>query len=99
MINESPVIRVIGAGLAGLLTAYRLKECGVDCTVVEKGRVMGGTSGNTTAKITAQHGLIYHKLMNSLGEEKAKLYLKANLEAIEKFAINPNQAEPTVYAK
>lgn len=79
-------VLIIGAGLAGLLTAYRLKECGVDCMVVEKGRVMGGTSGNTTAKITAQHGLIYHKLMNSLGEEKAKLYLKANLEAIEKFA-------------
>ena len=79
-------VLIIGGGLCGLLTAYRLKEKGVDCVLVEKGRIMGGVSGNTTAKITAQHGLIYHKLIKNMGEEKAKLYLNINLEAIEKYA-------------
>lgn len=78
-------VLVIGGGLCGLLTAYSLRKNGVDCVLVEKGRIMGGISGNTTAKITAQHGLIYHKLIKSIGEEKAKLYLKANLEAIGKY--------------
>ena len=78
-------VLIIGGGLCGLLTAYSLKEKGVSCVLVEKGRIMNGVSGNTTAKITAQHGLIYHKLLKSMGEEKAKLYLKINLEAIGKF--------------
>lgn len=78
-------VLIIGGGLCGLLTAYSLKEKGVSCVLVEKGRVMNGVSGNTTAKITAQHGLIYHKLLKSMGEEKAKLYLKINLEAIGRF--------------
>lgn len=78
-------VLIIGGGLCGLLTAYSLKEKGVSCVLVEKGRIMNGVSGNTTAKITAQHGLIYHKLLKSMGEEKAKLYLRINLEAIGKF--------------
>ena len=78
-------VLVIGGGLCGLLTAYSLRKKGVSCVLVEKGRIMGGVSGNTTAKITAQHGLIYHKLLKSMGEEKAKLYLKVNLEAVGKY--------------
>ena len=78
-------VLIIGGGLCGLLTAYSLKENGVSCVLVEKGRIMNGVSGNTTAKITAQHGLIYHKLLKSMGEEKAKLYLRINLEAIGRF--------------
>lgn len=78
-------VLIIGGGLCGLLTAYSLKEKGVNCVLVEKGRIMNGVSGNTTAKITAQHGLIYHKLLKSMGEEKAKIYLRINLEAIGKF--------------
>ena len=78
-------VLIIGGGLCGLLTAYSLKEKGVSCVLVEKGRIMNGVSGNTTAKITAQHGLIYHKLLKSMGEEKAKLYLRINLEAIGRF--------------
>lgn len=78
-------VLVIGGGLCGLLTAYMLKQKGVRCVLVEKDRIMGGISGNTTAKITAQHGLIYHKLLKSMGREKAKLYLKVNLDAIDKY--------------
>ena len=83
--NIQTDVLVIGGGLCGLLTAYRLKEKGINCVLVEKGRIMKGVSGNTTAKITAQHGLIYHKLLKKAGEEKAKLYLKINLEAIDEY--------------
>lgn len=79
-------VLVIGGGLAGLLTAYMLKEKGISCILVEKGRIMGGVSGNTTAKITIQHGLIYHKLLKNAGFEKATLYMRANRQALEKYA-------------
>lgn len=39
--------------------------------------------GNTTAKITSQHGLFYNYLIQSQGKEKAKQYLEANEQAIE----------------
>lgn len=75
-------VLVIGGGLAGLLTAYRLQQKGIGTVLVEKDRLCSGTTGRTTAKITAQHGLIYHKLLKSCGEERAKLYYQANAEAV-----------------
>ena len=77
-------VLVIGGGLAGLLTAWELRQRGVDVVLVEKGRICSATTAHTTAKLTAQHGLIYHKLIRSLGEEGASQYYKANAEAVEK---------------
>ena len=78
-------VLVIGGGMAGLLCAWRLSRAGVDCALVEAGRLGGGITKNTTAKITAQHGLLYHKLLRRLGREKARLYLEANLAALEQY--------------
>lgn len=78
-------ILVIGGGLSGLLCAYQLTQAGVDCALVEQNRLMQGVSGRTTAKITAQHGLIYHKLLEKFGKEKAKLYYQANEDALATF--------------
>lgn len=54
--------------------------------LVEKDRICGGTTGNTTAKITVQHGLIYDKLLHIQGIEIAKMYLQANQAAFDKYA-------------
>lgn len=78
-------VLVIGGGMAGLLTAYMLKEAGIRCIVVEAERVCGMTTGNTTAKITLQHGLIYDTLIKRFGVEKARLYLEANKKALDKY--------------
>lgn len=75
-------VLVIGGGLAGLLCAWELKGQGVDCILIEQGRIMGGVSGRTTAKLTAQHGLIYGKLLKRFGPEKAWLYWQANQDAL-----------------
>ena len=82
--RETEVL-IIGGGLAGLLCAYWLGRAGVDCLLVEQGRVCGGVTANTTAKITWQHGLVYQKLIKEFGEEKAGLYLRANREALERY--------------
>ena len=58
---------VVGAGMAGVLTAYLLQEQGMDVVVLEAGRMASGQTGNTTAKITSQHGLIYAYLIEKFG--------------------------------
>lgn len=78
-------VLIIGGGLAGLLCAYKLKEAGVDYLLIEAEKVCSGVTGNTTAKITAQHGLLYHKLVKRFGVERARMYLDANLAAVEEF--------------
>ncbi len=78
-------VLIIGGGITGILTAYFLKQAGVDCCVAEKGRICQGTTGHTTAKITAQHGLIYHKLVKQTGIETAQKYLQANQSAVEQY--------------
>ncbi len=75
-------VLIIGGGLAGLLCARELKNAGVDCVLIEENRIMGGVSGRTTAKLTSQHGLIYHKLLHTLGREQARKYWEANEAAL-----------------
>ncbi len=41
-ITYTPVL-VIGAGMSGILAAYRLKQAGIDCVVVDKNSDVGGT--------------------------------------------------------
>lgn len=78
-------VLIIGGGITGILCAYFLKERGIDCLLVEGDRLCHGVTGNTTAKITAQHGLAYAKLLHYAGLEKTKLYLEANWWAIRKY--------------
>ncbi len=78
-------VLIIGGGMAGLLTAYFLQQEGVDYALVEGRTICSGVSGNTTAKITLQHGLIYHKLLKCFGLEQAQSYFGLNWGAMKKF--------------
>ena len=46
---------VIGAGIVGSSVTYRLSEAGVDVTVLEAGRIAGGTSGTSFAWINSNN--------------------------------------------
>lgn len=76
---------VVGAGIAGLLTAYMLKNKGVEVIIIERGKILNGNTKNTTAKITIQHDLIYDKLIKEFGEENAKNYAYGNTLALENY--------------
>ncbi|ELC8466193.1 FAD-dependent oxidoreductase [Clostridium perfringens] len=78
-------VLVIGAGIAGILTAYMLKQNGRDVVLIDAAEIASGNTKNTTAKITSQHDLIYSKLITEFGEEKARQYAKANELAIKKY--------------
>ena len=79
-------VLIIGGGIAGILTAYFLRQNGIKYMLVEKDRICGENTRNTTAKITVQHGLIYHKLLRRGGESAAKQYFKANTAAFDRYA-------------
>ena len=76
---------VIGAGMAGILTAFLLSRRGISVIVLEADRIAGGQTKNTTAKITSQHGLFYQKLIRTAGKDRARLYASANESAVEEF--------------
>lgn len=73
---------IVGAGLTGLSTAYYLAKQGLKVIVLDKDEIGQKASGNTTAKITVNHGLIYDYLINSYGTKFAIKYFEANKQAI-----------------
>ncbi len=83
--NKSTDVLIVGGGIAGILCAYKLKNAGVDCMLIEASKVGCGITQNTTAKITLGHGLIYDKMIKRYGETKARRYVKAQTEAIKEY--------------
>jgi glycine/D-amino acid oxidase-like deaminating enzyme/nitrite reductase/ring-hydroxylating ferredoxin subunit len=76
-------IAIIGGGIVGITSAFLLKKEGYKVVVLEADRILQGTTGHTTAKITSQHSLIYAKMQKKFGEEKALQYAQANETALK----------------
>lgn len=73
---------VVGGGITGITSAYLLAQDGLKVAVIEADKVLNGTTGHTTAKITAQHDLIYDEFIQNMGRTTARLYYDANMEAL-----------------
>lgn len=78
----SAEIAIVGGGIAGINLAHLLCGEGLRPVVLEANRILFGTTGHTTAKVTSQHDLIYHKILTQFGEEYARQYADANESAI-----------------
>jgi glycine/D-amino acid oxidase-like deaminating enzyme/nitrite reductase/ring-hydroxylating ferredoxin subunit len=76
--RERTDVAVIGAGITGLLCALALREAGAEVTVVEAGRVGGGVTGHTTAKLSSLHALQYATLARRHGDAVARTHGEAN---------------------
>ncbi|MGM7723511.1 FAD-dependent oxidoreductase [Metabacillus sp. Hm71] len=76
-------VAIVGGGITGITTAYLLTKQGFKVAVIEASQVLNGTTGHTTAKVTAQHGLLYDELIQHMGEERAKQYYDANADALQ----------------
>jgi glycine/D-amino acid oxidase-like deaminating enzyme/nitrite reductase/ring-hydroxylating ferredoxin subunit len=77
-------VAVIGGGIAGICTAWELARAGRQVAVLEADRIVAGTTGYTTAKLTAQHSLIYDQLRRSFDVETARLYAASQVVAIDR---------------
>ncbi len=81
--NTATDVCVIGAGLAGLLIGYKLKESGAKVIVLEQGELFTGESTRTTAKITTVHGMKYADLIKNIDFDTAKKYYLAALDGMK----------------
>lgn len=77
---------IIGGGLVGITAAYLLSRQGIKTAVIEADRILNGTTGHTTAKITSQHSLIYARLKTQFNNDLARQYAEANQSAIDTIA-------------
>ncbi|MFI9613501.1 FAD-dependent oxidoreductase [Streptomyces sp. NPDC052023] len=75
-------VAVIGGGIAGLSTAWELTRRGHGVAVLEADRIAAGVTGHTTAKLSAQHTLVYDRLRRTRGTDGARLYARSQTEAI-----------------
>ena len=65
--------------------AYQLHQAGVPYVLAEADTICSGVTKNTTAKLTIQHGLIYHKLIARFGVERIRGYLESQEEALGRY--------------
>ncbi|HOO22069.1 MAG TPA: FAD-dependent oxidoreductase [Clostridia bacterium] len=77
-------IVVVGGGIAGLITAFKLAESGKKVTVIEADRVLGGVTANTTAHIDCMESFIYADMAKKCFE-KAKDFFFFQQEAIQEY--------------
>lgn len=78
-------ILIVGGGLAGILCAYMLDQSGADYILIEADKICCGVTADTTAKITAQHGLIYDKIISKYGIDYAREYYQLNSKVINTY--------------
>lgn len=76
-------VLIIGGGITGVTCAYCLAIKGLNPVLIEAGVLCDGTTGNTTGKITVQHGIIYYKLKEKYGLETASDYAASQIEALD----------------
>ncbi|MDM5297417.1 FAD-dependent oxidoreductase [Bacillus pumilus] len=74
---------IVGGGITGIATAFDMTERGFEVILIDADQVLQGTTGHTTAKVTSQHDVYYHELIQQIGMSKARLYVEANEKAKE----------------
>ena len=74
---------IVGAGITGITLAYVLRNSGLKIVLIDSDQLLQGTTAHSTAKLTAQHHVIYHDLIKNYGKCSAKHYANAQTSAIE----------------
>lgn len=81
--NVRTDICIIGAGIAGLTTAYLLSRQGRSVVVIDDGPIGGGMTGRTTAHLTNAFDDRYLEVEKLHGEEGSRLTAESHTAAIE----------------
>ncbi len=76
-------VLIIGGGIAGLTTAYKLLKAGKKVVIVEDGFIGSGETGRTTAHLSSALDDRYFFLEETFGEDKAKLAAESHSAAID----------------
>ena len=73
---------VVGAGIAGLTTAYLLARDGLSVTVLDDGLIAGGETGRTTAHLSFALDDRFHELERLHGEHGARIAAQSHKAAV-----------------
>ena len=79
---EADVV-IVGGGITGITLAFLLVQENIKPVILEAGRILNGTTGHTTAKLTVQHGLIYDELIKQTDKDTARKFYEANDAALK----------------
>src|SRR6266540_5048024 len=75
---------VVGAGIAGMTTAYLLARAGRAVVVIDDGAIGGGETGRSTAHVTAALDDRYYEIEKLHGEEGVKIAAESHVAAINR---------------
>ncbi|MFL5463353.1 MAG: FAD-dependent oxidoreductase [Gemmatimonadaceae bacterium] len=75
---------VVGAGIAGMTTAYLLARAGRAVVVIDDGPIGGGETSRTTAHLTAALDDRYYEIEKIHGEEGARIAAESHMSAIHR---------------
>jgi glycine/D-amino acid oxidase-like deaminating enzyme/nitrite reductase/ring-hydroxylating ferredoxin subunit len=75
---------IIGAGIAGMTTAYLLGNEGRSVVVIDDGAIGGGMTGRTTAHLTNAFDDRYVEMEKFHGEDGSRLIAESHTAAIDK---------------
>src|SRR5687768_15239888 len=91
LLNEPPItadaradVCIVGAGIAGLTTAYLLAKAGKQVVVVDDGPTAGGETCRTTAHLVSALDDRFYHLERLHGEEGARLAAQSHAAAIDR---------------
>jgi len=76
-------VAVVGAGITGLTLALLLAQAGRRVVVLERNRVGSGTTGRTTAHLTASLDVSYQTLVSHFGHDGARSVVASTVQAID----------------
>ncbi len=77
-------VAVVGAGIAGLSTAYELARLGLKVAVLDRGTFGGGMTGRTTAHLASALDDLYSAYADLRGETAARMLYEGQAAAIER---------------
>src|SRR5437763_5048797 len=93
--DQSADVCIVGAGIAGLTTAYLLTRAGRRVVILDDGPTGGGMTARTTAHLTNALDDRFYELERLFGEEGARLAAESHTAAIDKVEeiVNAEQIE------
>lgn len=81
--NITVDVVIVGAGIAGVTTAYLLARAGKSVAVLEDGNVGSGETGRTTAHLVNALDDRYYDLEKYFGEKNARLAAESHTAAVD----------------
>lgn len=83
---------IVGGGWTGLQLAIRLAEAGQRVAVLERRRLGSGTTGGTTAHLTASLDVPWRAVLARFGEDAARLVARSVSRAIDEIEVTSRRA-------